>query len=67
MKLGNKTQQYKLANINDTQSPYYLCAFNILGNAMYPITFTRDKYANRSRLVTNELKSKKSSPLLMER
>jgi len=45
-------------NINDPQSPYYLCASDNPGNIIYPILYTGDNYANWSRLITNGLKSK---------
>ena len=45
-------------NINDPQSPYYLCASDNPGNIICPTMFTGDNYANWSHLVTNALKSK---------
>jgi len=45
-------------NIDDPQSPYYLCASDNRGNTICHIMFTRDNYTNWSRLVTNTLKSK---------
>lgn len=51
---NNKTE----ININDPQSPYYLCAWGNLGNIICPVTFNGDNYANWSCLVINALKSK---------
>ena len=57
--MGDKPKDQKSdININDPQSPSYLCASNNLGNVICHVIFTGDNYAKWSRLVINALKSK---------
>lgn len=45
-------------NVNDPQSPYYLCSSDHPGNIISPTVLTGDKYANWSQGVTNASKWK---------
>lgn len=45
-------------NMNDPQSPYYMCSVDPPGNFISPVIFNVENYANWSRIVTNALKSK---------
>ena len=55
---GKKQDATPQISINDPQSLYFLCAFDIPGNIICPVTFIRDNYGNWSRLVLNGLGSK---------
>ena len=48
----------KVININDPQSPYYLCSSDHPRNVISPVILDGDHYANWSRVVINALKSK---------
>ena len=48
----------EVININNLQSPYYLCSSDHPGNVISPVILDSDNYANRSRVLTNALKSK---------
>jgi len=55
---GKKQEATPQINLNDPQSPYFLCASDNTGNIICPVTFTGDNYGNWSRLVLNGLRSK---------
>ena len=55
----NKTENTTpTVNINDPQSPYYLCSADHPGNIISLVILNGDNYTNWSRIVTNALKSK---------
>ena len=58
--MGDKKNNNKqvIINMNDPQSPYYLCSSDHPGNIISSVSLNGNNYGNWSRLVTNALKSK---------